>query len=188
MPYAIHLRKSRADLEAEARGEGESLARHRKRLYDLAERRGYEIAEEYAEIISGDKLSDRPEMQRLLNDVAAGKYDGVLDVELSRLTRGDLMDQGYIINVFKFSGTKIITPEHVYDLMDDFDEEHVTTDMMFSRREYSTSTAASSAAAMPPPRRACGRDPSPSAIAKSKSRAARAIPWRLTKTPRPLSA
>ena len=136
MPYAIHLRKSRADLEAEARGEGESLARHRKRLYDLAERRGYDIAEEYAEIISGDKLSERPEMQRLLNDVAAGKYDGVLDVELSRLTRGDLMDQGYIINVFKFSGTKIITPEHVYDLMDDFDEEHVTTDMMFSRREY----------------------------------------------------
>ena len=25
MPYAIHLRKSRADIEAEARGEGESL-------------------------------------------------------------------------------------------------------------------------------------------------------------------
>ena len=136
MPYAIHLRKSRADLEAEARGEGESLARHRKRLYDLAAVRGYDIAEEYAEIISGDKLSERPEMQRLLNDVAAGKYDGVLGIEISRFTRGDLMDQGYIINVFKYSGTKIITPEHVYDLMDDFDEEHVATDMMFSRREY----------------------------------------------------
>ena len=32
MPYAMHLRKSRADLEAEARGEGESLSRHRKTL------------------------------------------------------------------------------------------------------------------------------------------------------------
>ena len=36
MPYAIHLRKSRADLEAEARGEGESLARHRARLLAFA--------------------------------------------------------------------------------------------------------------------------------------------------------
>lgn len=135
MPYAIHLRKSRADLEAEARGEGESLARHRKRLYDLAARRGYDIAEEYAEIISGDKLSERPEMQRLLNDVAAGKYDGVLDVEIARITRGDLMDQARIISIFKYSGTKIITPDHVYDLTDDWDEEHITSDMMHARRE-----------------------------------------------------
>ncbi|MBQ7825873.1 MAG: recombinase family protein [Clostridia bacterium] len=135
MPYAIHLRKSRADLEAEARGEGESLSRHRKRLYDLAARRGYDIAEEYAEIISGDKLADRPEMQRLLNDVATGRYEGVLDIEIARLTRGDLMDQGYILNVFKFSGTKIITPEHIYDLADDYDEEHLTSDMAHARRE-----------------------------------------------------
>ena len=72
MPYAIHLRKSRADLEAEARGEGESLARHRARLLAFAERAGLPIVAEYSEIISGDRLSDRPEMQRLLADVAAG--------------------------------------------------------------------------------------------------------------------
>ena len=30
--YAVYLRKSRADLEAEARGEGETLARHKKTL------------------------------------------------------------------------------------------------------------------------------------------------------------
>ena len=28
--YAIYLRKSRADMEAEAKGEGETLARHEK--------------------------------------------------------------------------------------------------------------------------------------------------------------
>jgi site-specific DNA recombinase len=28
--YCMYLRKSRADLDAEARGEGETLARHRK--------------------------------------------------------------------------------------------------------------------------------------------------------------
>ena len=134
MPYAIHLRKSRADIEAEARGEGESLSRHRARLLDLAARRGYEITGEYAEIVSGSKLSDRPEMQRLLRDVADGMYDGVLDVEISRITRGDLMDQALILKTFKYSGTQIITPEHIYDLSDDWDAEHLTSDMMHARR------------------------------------------------------
>ncbi|NMA85098.1 MAG: resolvase, partial [Epulopiscium sp.] len=34
--YCMYLRKSRADIEAEARGEGETLARHKKILLDLA--------------------------------------------------------------------------------------------------------------------------------------------------------
>lgn len=136
MPYAIHLRKSRADLEAEARGEGESLSRHRKRLYDLADRLGLDVVAEYCELISGDKLADRPEMRRLLDDVSSGMFDGVLDVEISRLTRGDLMDQGLIINTFKYSGTKIITPQHIYDLSEDWDEDVITSDMMMARREY----------------------------------------------------
>ena len=136
MPYAIHLRKSRADIEAEARGEGESLSRHQQRLRALADRMQLDVVAEYREIISGDKLSDRPEMQRLLADVSAGKYDGVLTVEVSRLTRGDLMDQGFILNTFKYSGTKIITPEHTYDLGEDWDEDVITSDMMMARREY----------------------------------------------------
>ena len=36
MAVAMYLRKSRADREAEARGEGETLARHEKILRDLA--------------------------------------------------------------------------------------------------------------------------------------------------------
>ena len=36
--YCIYLRKSRADLEAEARGEGESLARHERILIELAKK------------------------------------------------------------------------------------------------------------------------------------------------------
>lgn len=136
MPYAIHLRKSRADLEAEARGEGESLARHKKTLLDLAARRGYDVAEIYSEgVVSGDRLSERPEMQRLLADVALGKYDGVLDVEIARLTRGDPMDQGRILMTFKYSGCKVITPDRIYDLADDYDEDYLQTDMIHARRE-----------------------------------------------------
>ena len=43
--YAIYLRKSRADLEAEKLGEGETLARHRKILEELAARKGFYIDE-----------------------------------------------------------------------------------------------------------------------------------------------
>ena len=38
--YAMYLRKSRADIEAEKEGEGETLARHRKILTDRAVRKG----------------------------------------------------------------------------------------------------------------------------------------------------
>ena len=38
--YAIYLRKSRADIEAEKLGEGETLARHKKILTELAARKG----------------------------------------------------------------------------------------------------------------------------------------------------
>lgn len=136
MPYAIHLRKSREDLEAEARGEGESLARHKKKLLDLAARRGYDVTEIYSEgIVSGDRLSERPEMQRLLADVALGKFDGVLDMEIARLTRGDLMDQARILMTFKYSNVKIITLDRIYNLADDYDEDYLQADMMHARRE-----------------------------------------------------
>lgn len=36
--YCIYLRKSRADIEAEKRGEGETLARHRSMLMDIAQK------------------------------------------------------------------------------------------------------------------------------------------------------
>ena len=38
MQYCLYLRKSRADSEAEALGEGETLARHEKALLDLAKK------------------------------------------------------------------------------------------------------------------------------------------------------
>ena len=52
--YAIYLRKSRADIEAEARGEGETLERHRKALWALAQRRGLNVVREYSELVTGD--------------------------------------------------------------------------------------------------------------------------------------
>lgn len=52
--YAIYLRKSRADVEAEKLGEGETLARHKKILTELAARKGLYIGKIYQEIVSGE--------------------------------------------------------------------------------------------------------------------------------------
>ena len=95
--YCIYLRKSRADLEAEARGEGETLAVHRRRLIELAERRGLPIGEIYAEVLSGDTIADRPEMQRLLRDLERGRWEGVLCYDIDRLGRGDGSVQARIL-------------------------------------------------------------------------------------------
>ena len=38
--YALYLRKSRADMEAEKLGEGETLTRHKNILTELAARKG----------------------------------------------------------------------------------------------------------------------------------------------------
>ena len=88
----LYLRKSRADREAEARGEGETLARHERILLDLAKSRGYNVGAIYKEIVSGETISARPVMQQVLHEVEAGMWDGVLVVEVERLARGDTID------------------------------------------------------------------------------------------------
>ena len=44
--YALYLRKSSADLDAEARGEGETLAKHRAALTAYARQRGPSVAQD----------------------------------------------------------------------------------------------------------------------------------------------
>ena len=134
--YAIYLRKSRADMEAESKGEGETLARHEHILLDLANRKGLKIGKIYREIVSGETIDARPEMQKLLADVKQGKWKGVLVVEVERLARGETMDQGIVSKAFKISNTKIVTPMKVYDPNDEFDEEYFEFGLFMSRREY----------------------------------------------------
>ena len=136
--YCIYLRKSRADFEAEQHGEGETLSTHKKTLLALAGRLNLPVTEIYQEIVSGDTIAARPEMQRLLDDVNDGRWAGVLVMEVERLARGDTMDQGLVAQSFKYSGTKIITPLKTYDPSDEFDEEYFEFGLFMSRREYKT--------------------------------------------------
>jgi len=136
--YCLYLRKSRADIEAEARGEGETLARHESALLSLAKSQNIPITSIYKEIVSGENISARPVMQMLLNEVEEGKWSGVLVMEVERLARGDTIDQGIVARAFSFSHTKIITPIKTYDPDNEYDEEYFEFGLFMSRREYKT--------------------------------------------------
>lgn len=134
--YCMYLRKSRQDNEAEARGEGETLTRHKNALFELAKRQNLIVTEIYEEVVSGETISARPEMKRLLSDVETGKWAGVLVMEVERLARGDTSDQGTVAKTFQYSNTRIVTPMKTYNPNDEFDEEYFEFGLFMSRREY----------------------------------------------------
>ncbi len=136
--YCMYLRKSRADAEAEARGEGETLVRHKKILLALAKKLSLNVTKIHRELVSGETIAARPVMQEVLSEVEQGAWKGVLVVEVERLARGDTMDQGLVAQTFKYSGTKIVTPMKTYNPNDEFDEEYFEFGLFMSRREYKT--------------------------------------------------
>lgn len=140
--WAIYLRKSRADLEAEKLGEGETLARHKKILTELAARKGLFIGEIYHEIVSGaESIKDRPEINRLIEDCYAGKYRGIIIIEVTRLSRGSQGDAQIIMDCLKYAnrnqGLLVMTPTKTYDVAHNHDdEEYMEFELFMSRREY----------------------------------------------------
>ena len=136
--YVRYLRKSRFDRDYAELSIEETLKRHEAILDRLAKDRGYHIAKTYYEVVSGESIAARPEIQKMLEEVSAGIYDGVLVVDLERLARGNGADQAYISQVFQFSGTKIVTPMKTYDPSNEFDEEYFEFGLFMSRREYKT--------------------------------------------------
>lgn len=132
---AIYLRKSRQDIEAETRGEGETLAKHKTALLKLAKQQGLNIVRIFEEIASGESLIHRPQMLALLKAVESDEYDGVLVMDMDRLGRGNMREQGLILETFQESKTKIITPRKTYDLSDEFDEEYSEFETFMARRE-----------------------------------------------------
>ncbi len=137
--YCMYLRKSRKDIEAERNGT-DTLARHEQILTNYAEQCHFKIGKVYREVVSGDTIAARPEMQQLLQDVEEGLWKGVLVMEVERLARGDTIDQGIIANVFKYSDTLIVTPFKTYDPNNEFDEEFFEYGLFQSRREYKAIT------------------------------------------------
>lgn len=133
MGSAMYLRKSRAD-DANEPVEA-TIARHKKFLMEYAEKKQIQILAIYEEVVTGDSLFIRPEMLRLLGDMEHGRYASVLVMDIDRLGRGGQKDAGIILEAFKFSGTKIETPDKLYDLDNELDEELAEFKTFMSRRE-----------------------------------------------------
>ena len=133
--YAAYLRKSRADADKTVE---EVLSAHQHELAKLARSMNIGIVDWYEEIVSGESVSGRPRVQALLEAVSDGQYHAVFVMDIDRLGRGDMMDQGLILNTFRRSETKIITPKKIYDLTDETDETMSEIEALFARVEYKT--------------------------------------------------
>lgn len=113
---AIYLRKSRDE-----NGDEDILWKHRTRLVEYANKNGwqYDVFEE--KIITGETLTDRPVIQKLLKEVEKYKYDAVLVIHPDRLSRGGTQDFGLITSVLKYAKTYLLTPQRGYNLTDTSD-------------------------------------------------------------------
>ena len=134
--YGMYLRKSRSDDASESIDI--TLRKHKKILFDLAKK--LKIPREqimiFKEVVSGENIKNRPEMQKLLEYVMNGIFEGVLVVDAQRLARGDTLDQGTIERAFSINNTKIITPLKTIDPANEYDQDYFEFDMFMGRREY----------------------------------------------------
>lgn len=101
-----------------------SLSAQEKILKECIEKAEQKLIEVYSDPgISGERIIDRPDFLRLLNDAEQKKFDCVWVVDQDRLSRGDLADLAFIKKTFKESSIKICTPYQqltLSDVDDDF--------------------------------------------------------------------
>jgi site-specific DNA recombinase len=138
--YLMYLRKSRMDTDFDEVSVEETLNRHRRILESFCKERRLNVVEVLEEVVSGESLSSRPKMLRLLELVNTGMYAGVICIDIERLSRGSSLESGYIMQVLQTNNCKIITPSKIYDLQNESDEQFTDMKFMFSRYELKTIT------------------------------------------------
>ena len=138
--YLMYLRKSRMDTDFDDVSVEETLNRHRRILESFCKERRLNVVDVLEEVVSGESLSSRPKMLRLLELVNTGMYAGVICIDIERLSRGSSLESGYIMQVLQTNNCKIITPSKIYDLQNESDEQFTDMKFMFSRYELKTIT------------------------------------------------
>lgn len=135
----IYLRKSRAERNETVE---EVLARHEKILQDFAiQTFGQKIPEEniYREVVSGETIDERVEVKKIFNRLEKENIKGLLVVEPQRISRGDMLDCGRVVQILKYTETLCITVTKTYDLNNKFDKELFETQLLQGNKylEYS---------------------------------------------------
>lgn len=134
----IYLRKSRKDYEFYNEPIEKTLKRHETMLQDFAcKTYGKKIPEKniFREVVSGDTIADRPQMQKVMSLIEDDKYKAVLVLEIERLARGNTIDQGIIAQTFEFTDTLIITPQKTFNLHNELDKSFFE-DGLYQSRKY----------------------------------------------------
>ena len=117
--WLMYLRKSRQDDPHET--VEEVLEKHHAMLQDWALRElGRTIPEEniFREIVSGERIADRRELQKVLRAIESNDVAGIICRDCSRLSRGDLIDCGTLMSTLQYTSTLVATPMMIYDLED----------------------------------------------------------------------
>lgn len=125
-----YLRKSRADGEESVEA---VLAKHERMLQDYCLRAYNAPLPEtrvFREIGSGETIASRPVIQRIIRMIQDREIEGVLCVDLQRLSRGDLVDVGELSRLFLVSGCKILTPTKTFDIADEYDRKFFEMELM----------------------------------------------------------
>ena len=136
--YIEYLRKSQMDRDYEDLTVEETLNRHRAILGDFIRRERLNVTVVLEEVVSGESLPSRPKMLELLDLVNTGEYDGVICMDIDRLSRGSGAESGYIMQILQINNCKIITPQKTYDLNNESDEQFADMKFLFSRYELKT--------------------------------------------------
>lgn len=132
--YIMYLRKSRQDDPRET--VEEVLQKHETMLQEYAQRElGGRIPGEniYREVVSGESIDDREEMQKVLARIEDPNVKGVLVVEPQRLSRGDLEDCGRLISDFRYTHTSVVTPYMSYDLENKMERKFFQDELLRGR-------------------------------------------------------
>lgn len=116
----IYLRKSREEvMNGIGVGLDQTLERHEEILQSWAiNNLGYKIPNSsiYKEVISGESIKNRPVMMHVMNMIKNKEVSAVLTVDPQRLSRGDLVDCGNLMQALEYSDVKVLTPTYTYDL------------------------------------------------------------------------
>ncbi len=136
MKTCIYLRKSREDIEKENLGIN-TLETHKETLLECAKIKELQIIGIKEEIVSGGTLYARPSMLQLLEEVEQGLYDAILCMDIDRLGRSGMKEQGIILETLQENNVLIITPTKTYDLNNEHDILETDIKSFISRQELS---------------------------------------------------
>lgn len=105
----IYIRLSQEDQDKKYESESESVINQRELLRDYVKNNGFNLVDEYIDDGYTGTNFDRPDFQRLLQDISDKKINLVIVKDLSRLGRDHIMTGYYIETFFPENNVRFIS-------------------------------------------------------------------------------